>query len=142
MAIQRTERVRPLSPASINIRCTISDMVVRHTSVPVLFFYDRQLDAAALVNSLSHVLSDFSPFSGRLTHRGRALFVDCDDTGASFSVARQDLDRSAALERLATGRKHELLEPLSVKHAFSKGGPLLTARLTLFADGTSCLGIR
>jgi len=141
VTIDRCARVRAHAPQRTTIRCALSDVLVRHYAVPVVFFYDRLLDPDALAHGLGVVLGDFAPFNARLTQRGGELFLDCNDHGVAFSVVTLQTDMQAGIAWLGTPRARELVDPIEGRRALRGDLPLLTVRITHFADGKSCLGV-
>jgi hypothetical protein len=142
--MQRTQRdrVRAHSPQTPTVRCTLQDRMVRQFTAPMVFFYDRPLDADAIAHGLGRVLGDFCVFNGELVQRRGELFIECNDIGASFSIVERATTMQHALATLEDPRERmQLVEMTSAKPRGAKPNPLLSVRITQFVDGTSCLGV-
>jgi hypothetical protein len=134
-------RVRAHSAQTPTIRCTLSDMLVRDMPTPVIFFYDWRLDPDAIAHGLGQVLGDFSIFNARVIKRGADMFLDCNDNGVTFSVCKRDSDLRDAMAELNTPACVALVDMIDSKRALAHAEPVLTVRISHFADGGSSLGI-
>lgn len=141
--MQTQDRIRAESPQHLKIRCALTDVFVRDIYVTHVFFYDYKLDTSALSRGLARVLGDFAAFNARLQRNGLDHFIDCGDTGASFSVRHSPRTLAETIAQLDGngGRRAELIEPFDARGAWSNGAPVLALRVTHFRDDTSALGI-
>jgi hypothetical protein len=137
----RSDRVRAWGPEASLVRCAMADRMVEDHRVPVVFFYDRKLDPDQLAHALGGVLGAFSPFGARLRPRGDELFLDGQAPSAAFSRVRRSVTMEESLRGLRDGEASRLVDTLSPLRAKRFGGPLLSARVTHFVDGTSALGV-
>ncbi|HEY6879453.1 MAG TPA: acyltransferase [Polyangiales bacterium] len=137
----RRDRVCAQRPEHPWVRCAMVDRMVEDHRVPAVFFFDRELDADQLAHALGKVLGAFSPFGARLRRQGHELFLDGQAPSAAFSRVRRSITMEESIRRLRAGEASQLVDTLSPLHAKRFGGPLLTARVTQFADGRSALGM-
>lgn len=141
MAILRQERVVADAPQKLTIRCSLTDVFVRDVRCAFVLLYAHELNTAALARSLARVLGEFTPFNARLRRRGAERFIECGDTGATFTTARSERTLSETVARLDDRTRAELVDVCEPKRAWSHGEPVLAVRVTHFADGGSALGI-
>ncbi|HEY6876803.1 MAG TPA: acyltransferase [Polyangiales bacterium] len=137
----RREQVCAEQPEAALVRCAMVDRMVEDHRVPSVFFFDRALDPDQLAHTLGKVLGAFSPFGSRLRRKGDELWLDGRAPRAAFSRVRRSITMAESLRQLRTGEAAQLVDTLSPLQAKRFGGPLLTARVTQFADGTSALGM-
>ncbi|GER51698.1 HXXXD-type acyl-transferase family protein [Striga asiatica] len=91
-----TETVKPSSPTPQHLRThklSYLDQLSTSLYISIIFFYNPNDDhhhlhrtSRRLSESLSHALTSFYPFAGRLLKHSST--VDCNDAGAELSVAR------------------------------------------------------
>ncbi|MDJ0588464.1 MAG: acyltransferase [Pleurocapsa sp. MO_226.B13] len=123
------------------ITCAITDQLLRNLAVPVVFFYRESFDRNALIDSLREVLSDFPFFAGILKKSNNNLYIDCNNQGVLFSVARENCTVNQILEKLPRIKKERLVNIINPKKVIPNQSPLMTINLTYFACGGMALGI-
>ncbi|XP_058735891.1 stemmadenine O-acetyltransferase-like [Vicia villosa] len=98
------ELVKPSSPTPSHLRMyplSFIDNIVFHKYVPVIFFYnpnqntDQNSKISQLRKSLSHTLSKYYHFAGRLNDK---TIIECNDLGVSFLVAKTKNKLSCILQ--------------------------------------------
>eukprot|EP00966_Prymnesium_polylepis_P168807 3903316-Prymnesium_polylepis.1 len=112
--------------------------MLENVLLDAVWLYDAPLDPEALSASLAQLLSMYPILAGR--HDGSNGVV-LNNHGVAFSV--QTLSGSAFNYAAPNpGPKHGLLADLRDKNKMKQGlEPLMTVRVTNFADGTSSIGI-
>ena len=138
---RKPELLRALSPREMLIRCGLTDVCVRNVPVSVAFLYEHKLDPDTLAQGLARVLGDFAPFHGRLRRRGAERFIECGDTGCPFTVIQRTDQLASRLEHLDEALRRSLVDEVDARAAWSRGGPVFSARISHFADGRSALGV-
>jgi hypothetical protein len=141
MPIFRQDRIVAEAPQKLSIRCSLTDVFVRDVQISFLFFYAHRLNTVALARGLARVLSDFAPFNARLRQAGLDRFIECGNTGATFTIARNDSSLAATISRLDDRARRDLVDVIDARGAWSTGDPVLAIRVTEFADGQSALGV-
>ena len=141
MTSSNSDRVRAEHPQRLSIRCAVTDVFVRDIPVSVVFLYDYPLDTQALTRGLQQVLGDFSLFNARLRRRGLERFIDCGETGCRFTVQRTASTLSETLANLDERARLQLVQPIAAREIWDRDEPVLSLRLTHFADGRSALGL-
>jgi hypothetical protein len=132
--------LRPPVGAPLAIRCSVLDQMVGRLAVPVVFFFDRRLDAASLARGLERALAVAPPFAGRLAAVGGALHIHCEGQGVPFRVARSERTLIEAIASVVEDRGGWLIDPVAPARALRGRAPLFTARVTHLADGATALG--
>ncbi|HEY2733288.1 MAG TPA: acyltransferase [Polyangiales bacterium] len=119
---------------------TYADWQLRYATVSIAFCYRTRLDQRRLRAALTHVLSDFPEYAGRLRVDTSTLHIEHGGDGASFECSAS----SASFESLAdTAERSDALvlcPSISPGRALRGSGPLLAVRLTETSDG-SVLGV-
>lgn len=141
MTSSKTDRIRAERPQKLSIRCAVTDVFVRDIPVSVVFLYERTLDSDALAHGLCRVLGDFALFNARLRREGLERFIDCGDTGCRFSVHQSTSTLSQTLATLDERSRLQLVDPIAARQAWNRDEPVLSLRVTQFADGCSALGL-
>jgi shikimate O-hydroxycinnamoyltransferase len=141
MTILNRTRIFAEAPQKLTIRCSLTDVFVRDVHVSFLFFYSHALDTAALARGLARVLGDFAPFNARLRQRGVERFIECGDTGATFTIARSDSTLTATVAQLDDRARLALVDGIDARRTWSSGDPVLAVRVTHFTDGQTALGV-
>jgi shikimate O-hydroxycinnamoyltransferase len=110
---------------------------------PRVFFYRNRVDATALRDSLTRTLADYPVVTGRLTKDPDGGFsVLCDDAGVRLT----EVEHPGTLPAYGFDRRAEkdigrFLDQVNPFKVVDGKAPLLTVKLTRFADGGSVLGI-
>jgi hypothetical protein len=141
--MQIQDRIRAESPQHLKVRCALTDVFVRDIYVTHVFFYKYKLDTSALSHGLARVLGDFAVFNARLHRDGLEHFIECGDTGASFSVRHSSRTLTETIAQLDGNgpARAELIQPIDARGAWSNGAPVLALCVTHFSDNTSALGV-
>jgi hypothetical protein len=134
------DRVVAADPRKLSIRCGLTDVFVRDVACADVYFFEYKLDTVALARGLARVLGDFAPFNATLRRRGNDHFIECGPTGSRFSIAHSDRTLIATLANIDPQGRLELVDLIDARQAWS-GGPVLSVRVTHFADGHSALGV-
>ena len=141
MAKHKLDRVHAEQPQNLSIRCAVTDVFVRDIPVSAVFFYEQQLDKAALSRGLGRVLGDFAPFNARLRRRGLERFIDCGETGCRFTLRPSARTLQETLAGLDDQTRIELVDPIDARRVWNRDEPVISFRVTHFAGGGSALGI-
>lgn len=141
MASSKSDRIQAEHPQKLSIRCAVTDVFVRDIPVSVVFLYERALDSSALTRGLRRVLGDFALFNARLRREGLERFIDCGETGCRFTVRRSSKTLSQTLASLDERSRLQLVDPIAARQVWNRDEPVLSLRLTHFADGCSALGL-
>jgi len=123
------------------IKCSVLDQFLQNLPVPVVFFYKKAVDPDLLKNSLQKTLEDFPLFSGRLKVVDGRLYIDCNNTGVSFSIKKQDITMDQLLEKLFEVKKELLIDIIRPKEALSSQGPVFSVKINYFSCGGMSLGL-
>lgn len=125
----------------LSIRCAVTDVFVRDIPVSVVFLYRHSLDKDALRGGLAKVLGDFALFNARLRRDGLERFIDCGETGCRFTVQQSTRTLAETLANLDEPTRLQFVDPIAAKQIWNRDEPVLSLRLTEFADGASALGL-
>ena len=141
MTSSKSDRIHAEQPQNLSIRCAVTDVFVRDIPVSVVFFYEHSLDSQMLARGLSQVLGDFALFNARLRRDGLERFIDCGETGCRFTVHRSTRTLAETLTNLDEGARLQLVDPIAARQVWNRDEPVLSLRVTHFADGCSALGL-
>jgi hypothetical protein len=141
MASSKQDRIRAEHPQKLSIRCAVTDVFVRDIPVSAVFLYEQPLDTRALARGLARVLGDFAPFNARLRRRGLERFIECGETGCRFTIRRSTHTLAKTLTNLDDPARLALVDPIDARKVWNRDEPVLSLRVTHFADGCSALGI-
>lgn len=139
--MQQQHRIHADNPQKLKVRCALTDVFVRDVAVPAVFFYDRKLDTDVLSKGLARVLGDFAPFNARLRRSGHDHFLDCGETGVSFSIAHSARTQAETIAGLDGRGRRELVRAIDARAAWSTDTPVLALHVTHFSDNKSALGV-
>ncbi|CAA0822766.1 HXXXD-type acyl-transferase family protein [Striga hermonthica] len=147
-----SETVKPSSPTPQHLRThklSYLDQLSTSMYFSLIFFYnpnhnqtipneDDHLHRTSrrLSQSLSHALTSFFPFAGRLLKDSST--VDCNDAGAELSVARVT---GLCLDEAARD-PHDLAKYLPACPTDSSSSPLLLVQLNFFSCGGLAIAVR
>ncbi|XP_057773344.1 stemmadenine O-acetyltransferase-like [Salvia miltiorrhiza] len=145
--------VKPSSPTPQNLRrynFSMLDQIFPPMPVPVIFYFPNTAQindpdslisqiTQRLTRSLSVILSRFYPLAGRAS--GESDFIDCNDAGVPFAVARF---RGHELSELLTDPRPDLLLPCGVDWDGKAGpdsGAVALVQVNCFECGGFAIGV-
>ena len=123
------------------ITCALIDQLLRKLAVSVVFFYRKSIHHDVLIDSLKEVLVDFPIFAGTLKNINSNLYIDCNNKGILFSVAKEDCTLDQVLNKLPIIKKKRLVDTIIPTKAISNQSPIMTIKLTYFTCGGMALGV-
>jgi len=123
--------VQALEHKPSTIQCSIIDHFAARMSVSTVFFYDKPIEEALMIEALQHVLGDFPLFAGVLRKEKGQLWIDCNNRGVFLTVARSK-------QKLPDSVKES--ELISEVNPNRMGKPVLRLKLSYFADGRCTMG--
>jgi shikimate O-hydroxycinnamoyltransferase len=124
----------------ILIKCSVADRLLSNIPVPVVFFYKQEIPISKLVESLSQVLIDFPVFSGVIDNVNGDLYINCNNQGVLFSIAKNNKRLDDILNSFPTLKAKQLVDLVNPKKAKSKKTPIFTIKVTCFACGAMAIG--
>ncbi len=122
------------------ITCSFTDQLLKNLPVPVCFFYKNSVEHPALIEALKVVLNDFPIFAGILTSIAGQLYIECNNQGVLFSVAKDESSINQLIAELPKTDKHKLINQLDGKKVIAQQSPVLTFKITYFACGGMAIG--
>ncbi|CAK9172671.1 unnamed protein product, partial [Ilex paraguariensis] len=143
------EMIKPSSPTPHHLKSlklSLLDQIAPPVYVPIILFYPLQLGSKidptqknkSLKQSLSEILTQFYPLSGRIKDD---FFIDCDDTGVVYVEAQVHAQLS---EVIAEPSMEELKQFLPVEPYSSTGTvkeTLLAIQINFFDCGGMAIGV-
>lgn len=137
----KTHRILPLQRSAGLTECSALEIDLQYSYPGMLFFYPEQLDAERLRRALARVLSDFSPYAGKLVARAVSLQIEHGAAPARFETVQHDSSLAQLMAELRSrGRCRELEPQIALFRLMLAREPMLLVRLTQLRDG-SVLGI-
>ena len=123
------------------IKCSVTDKLLSAIPVPVVFFYRQEIPINNLVEALSQVLIDFPVFSGVLDNVNGDLYINCNNQGVLFSIAKSNKRIDDILHSSPDSIAKHLVDLVNPKKAKSKKTPIFTIKATCFACGGTAIGV-
>ncbi|KAK2979326.1 hypothetical protein RJ640_013290 [Escallonia rubra] len=141
------ETIKPSSPTPHhlkNFKLSLLDQIMPEFYIPLTLFYPTKIGhlspsqtLTGLKKSLAETLTRFYPLAGRIKD---SIYIDCNDEGVLFSVARVNCKLSKFLEEIDTGSLNKFL-PCDTPFCFGNDFDTIVAvQVTIFDCGAVAIG--
>ncbi|KAK2979323.1 hypothetical protein RJ640_013287 [Escallonia rubra] len=141
------ETIKPSSPTPHhlkNFKLSLLDQIMPEFYIPLTLFYPTKIGhlspsqtLTGLKKSLADTLTRFYPLAGRIKD---SIYIDCNDEGVLFSVARVNCKLSKFLEEIDTGSLKKFL-PCDTPFCFGNDFDTIVAvQVTIFDCGAVAIG--
>ena len=121
------------------INLCITDLILRNSTVSVLFLYDKEINAQQFQEALQQVLALYPIYSSRISFKGKTPYLNCANQGMNFEFIT---DASSLAEYKNNKLDHNnptLINIVDPKQAMSDTLPLFSVKLTQFTCGAMAI---
>jgi len=117
------------------INLCITDLILRNSSVSVLFLYDKEINSQKFKVALQQVLTLYPLYSARINFNRKTPYLNCADQGMNFEFVTDVNSLSDYKKETLDHNNPTLINIVDPKRAVSDALPLFSVKLTQFSCG-------